>query len=65
MAGIVARRHVDCHSNTGDPLVPNNYSPNYGPQGADRRQTMAINYSYHFPKAGTGAGISEGLGLLI
>lgn len=35
-----------------DPLVANNYSRNYGPQGADRRQTLGINYSYDFPKPG-------------
>jgi hypothetical protein len=35
-----------------DPLVANNYSRNYGPQGADRRQTIGINYSYDFPKPG-------------
>jgi hypothetical protein len=35
-----------------DPLVANNYSRNYGPQGADRRQTFGLNYSYDFPKPG-------------
>jgi Carboxypeptidase regulatory-like domain len=35
-----------------DPLVPNNYSRNCGPQGADRRQTLGVNYSYDFPKPG-------------
>jgi hypothetical protein len=35
-----------------DPLVQNNYSRNYGPQGADRRQTLGINYSYDIPKLG-------------
>ena len=35
-----------------DPLVANNYSRNYGPQGADRRQTLGVNYSYDFPKPG-------------
>ena len=35
-----------------DPLVTNNYSRNYGPQGADRRQTLGVNYSYDVPKLG-------------
>ncbi len=35
-----------------DPLVANNYSRNYGPQGADRRQTLGINYAYDIPKPG-------------
>ena len=35
-----------------DPLVQNNYSRNYGPQSADRRQTFGLNYSYDFPKPG-------------
>ena len=35
-----------------DPLVANNYARNYGPQSADRRQTLAINYSYDIPKLG-------------
>jgi hypothetical protein len=35
-----------------DPLVANNYSRNYGPQGADRRQTLGVNYSYDLPKPG-------------
>ena len=34
------------------PLVPNNYSRNYGPTGADRRQTLGVNYSYDLPKPG-------------
>src|ERR1039457_2491556 len=35
-----------------DPLVANNYSRNYGPQGIDRRQTLGVNYAYDFPKPG-------------
>jgi hypothetical protein len=35
-----------------DPLVANNYSRNYGPQGIDRRQTVGVNYSYDIPKPG-------------
>jgi hypothetical protein len=35
-----------------DPLVPNNYSRNYGPQGSDRRQTLSINYAYDIPRPG-------------
>ena len=35
-----------------DPLVPNNYSRNYGPQGSDRRHAAAINYAYDIPKLG-------------
>jgi hypothetical protein len=35
-----------------DPLVSNNYSRNYGPQSADRRQTLGVNYSYDLPKPG-------------
>jgi hypothetical protein len=35
-----------------DPLVANNYSRNYGPQGIDRRQTLGVNYSYDIPKPG-------------
>lgn len=33
-----------------DPLVANNYSRNYGPQGSDRRHVFALNYSYDIPK---------------
>jgi hypothetical protein len=35
-----------------DPLVSNNYARNWGPQGSDRRQIGAINYSYDIPKLG-------------
>jgi hypothetical protein len=35
-----------------DPLVPNNYSRNYGPQSIDRRETFAVNYVYDIPKLG-------------
>ena len=33
-----------------DPLVPNNYSRNYGPNGSDRRHVLALHYSYDIPK---------------
>lgn len=33
-----------------DPLVANNYSRNYGPQGSDRRHVAAFHYSYEIPK---------------
>lgn len=35
-----------------DPLVPNNNARNYGPNGSDRRQVGAVNYSYDLPDAG-------------
>jgi len=35
-----------------DPLVTNNFARNWGPQGSDRRQVGAVNYSYDLPKPG-------------
>ncbi len=35
-----------------DPLVPDNEARNYGPTAADRRQVLAINYSYNLPRLG-------------
>lgn len=34
-----------------NPVVPDNHSYNYGPQGIDRRHNLQINYNYELPKA--------------
>ena len=35
-----------------DPLVASNEARNYGPLAADRRQVLAVNYSYQIPRLG-------------
>jgi hypothetical protein len=39
-----------------DPLVANNAARNYGPSSTDRRQVLAVNYTYQIPGLGNKVG---------